>query len=311
MQIGLMVEPQVGGTYSQLLDLALWAEAAGIDAFARSDHYLNMDTSAHATDALATLAGLAVATSTIRLTVLVTPLTFRHPGVIAKTAATIDEMSGGRFELGIGTGWMEGEHERFGIDLGLLGRRFDRLEEALQYLWAALGRSTGGFTGDHFVLADIDVLPSAASMPIIIGGGGMKRTPTLAGRYADEYNMFVTDEETLGKRLAMMRQAATDTGRNPDDVLVSMVVNTLLGDTASDVDDMLAARAAERDMTPAEYRTLLEARNVPHGTPEKVAEQFAALAAAGVGRIYLQEFDALDAIDRAPLGTMVSILRSL
>ena len=110
MEFGLMVEPQVGGTYEDLLEIARAAEQAGFDSIARSDHYLAGEKSVPATDALTSIGGLARETESIKLTVLVTPLTFRHPGVIAKTATTLDEMSGGRFELGVGTGWMESEH---------------------------------------------------------------------------------------------------------------------------------------------------------------------------------------------------------
>ncbi len=151
MEFGLMVEPQVGGSYTRLRDLAQWAEGIGLDAFARSDHFLDQERSAPATDALTTYGGLAETTDTIQLVVLVTPLTFRHPAVIAKTATTLDEMSGGRFALGVGTGWMQSEHDVFGLDLPPLGERFDRLFETLSYLRAAFG-SDQGFSGEYYQL---------------------------------------------------------------------------------------------------------------------------------------------------------------
>lgn len=310
MEVGLMVEPQVGGTYDELLELARWAEAAGVDAFARSDHYTNMAHSAHATDALTTFGGLARETERIKLTVLVTPLTFRHPGVIAKTAATLMEMSGDRFELGIGTGWMEAEHEQFGIELGPLGQRFNRFEEALGYLWAAFGRSQGGFSGEHFQLADFDVLPEVGERaPIVIGGSGMKRTPSLAGRYADEYNMFVTDRETLDARLAVMRDAATAAGRDPDAIKVSMVVSPVVGSDQADYEQAMERRAADRDMPPDEYRELLDGRGIPHGTADAVAARLREIGTWGVARIYLQDFAALDHIDTDRWGVLVRALR--
>ncbi len=298
MEIGFMVEPQVGGSYEDLLALARWAEELGLTAFARSDHYTNMTASAHATDALTSFAGLARETSHIELTVLVTPLTFRHPGVIAKTAATLMEMSGGRFELGIGTGWMEPEHEMFGIELGPLGQRFDRFEEALGYLWAAFGRNDGGFSGEHFELAAFEVLPHVGrQVPIVIGGSGMKRTPALAGRYADEYNMFVTARETLDARLAVMRRAARDAGRDPDDVKISMVVGPVIGEDEKDYDEVLARRAATRDVEPAAYASLLDERGIPHGVVDDVAVRLAEIGSWGISRFYLQDFAALDEID--------------
>lgn len=311
MQSGIMVEPQVGGTYAEISDLAQWAEREGFDTFARSDHYLDMDRSAHATDALTTLAGLALETSSIKLTVLVTPLTFRHPGVIAKTAATIQEMSNGRFELGVGTGWMEGEHDTFGIELAPLGRRFDRFEESLGYLWAAFGRTSGGFAGEHFTLADVEIRPGAAGLPIVIGGSGMRRTPALAGRYADEYNMFITDPETLDRRLHVMRGAASDAGRDPDEILVSMVSSVVTAADRSGIEALIVEKAAARDMSVDEYRELLASRGLPHGTIDEVAQQFADVAKAGVGRFYIQIFDEVSAVDRDQVGLALSALRNV
>jgi alkanesulfonate monooxygenase SsuD/methylene tetrahydromethanopterin reductase-like flavin-dependent oxidoreductase (luciferase family) len=201
-----MVEPQLGGSYERLLALARWAEDIGLDSFARSDHYLHFGTSSPATDALTTFGGLARETERIQLVVLVTPITFRHPAVIAKTAATIDEMSGGRLGLGIGTGWMEPEHEAFGMDLPDLTERFDRFAETLAYVRAATSGS-GGFRGTHYELRPIDVLPRPEALPIIVGGSGMRRTPTLAGRFADEYNIFTCERELFEQRVAVMRAA--------------------------------------------------------------------------------------------------------
>lgn len=312
MELGLMVEPQMGGTYQQLLDLAQWAEAAGLDSFARSDHYLNMTHPEHATDALTSFGGLARETTTINLTVLVTPLTFRHPGVIAKTAGTLHEMSGGRFELGVGTGWMEAEHEAFAIDLPPLGERFDRFEDALGYLWAAFGRTSGPHGGPHFRLADIEVLPRVGEhTPIIIGGSGMKRTPTLAGRFADEYNMFATDRATLDERLAVMRRSAVAAGRDPDAIKISMAVSPMSGRDKADYAERLAASAGSRGMRPDEYARMLTDRGVPHGTVDHVAEAITAWTTWGVDRVYLQQFEPLATIDVDRVGEIVQALHAV
>ena len=190
MQWALMTEPHMGMSYATLSRLARWAEGAGLDAFSRSDHYF-ADRVHHpnATDAYATLAGLARETERVELVVLVSPITFRHPAVLAKAAATIHEMSGGRFALGVGTGWMDAEHEKFGIPFPPLGERFTRLEEALGYLHHALGRAPGAFSGHHYSLAEGEILPTAPGVRLIVGGTGAQRTPRLAGTYADEYNM--------------------------------------------------------------------------------------------------------------------------
>lgn len=298
IETGFMVEPQMGGTYEDLLALARWAETEGFDTFARSDHYLDVNTSAHATDALATIGGLARETGRIRLTVLVSPITFRHPAVLAKSAATLAAMSGDRLELGVGTGWMQTEHDAFGIALPSLGTRFDRLEEALGYLWAAFGRRPGGFTGDHFALADIPVHPVVGGrVPLVVGGSGKRRTPTLAGRYADEFNMFATDRDTLRRRLEVMRSAAVGAGRDPDRIKVSMMMTPVVGDDEAEYRDRLGHAAAADGIGPDEMAASLDERHVPHGTSERVAAGFAEIASSGVDRVYLQQFAALDAID--------------
>jgi len=312
MELGLMVEPQMGGSYADLVSLAKWAEASGFDTFARSDHYFSSGAPPHVTDALTSLGGLAHETQRIKLTALVTPITFRHPGVIAKTASTLSEMSDGRFELGVGTGWMELEHEVFGIRLPPLGERFDRLEQALAYLWTAFGRRTGGFHGSHYGLADVDVLPQVGTAaPIVIGGSGMKRTPALAGTYADEYNMFVTGQSVLDARLAVMRRAATEAGRDPDRIKLSMAVSPVVGDDAADYAERLAERASARDMTPEEYETVLDERHIPHGTADLVGEQFDEMASWGVDRVYLQQFEPLDGIDLDAVRRTAALLRDL
>jgi F420-dependent oxidoreductase-like protein len=298
MEFGLMVEPQLGGTYEQLLALARAAERSGFASFARSDHYLNGDTSAAATDALTSLAGLARETDSIKLTVLVTPLTFRHPAVIAKTATTLDEMSGGRFELGIGTGWMEGEHQAFGLQLPELRTRFSLLFETLAYVHAVFGRSDGGYTGRHHRLEDIEVLPRPISrLPIIIGGSGKKRTPAIAGRFADEYNMFASNAEDLEARVAVMSRTAAELGRDPSEIKISITSATFLGSDEAEYREILRTAADQRNTDPGELESRLRERRVLHGTYEHAAEIVARYAAEGVERIYLQQFAPLGEVD--------------
>jgi F420-dependent oxidoreductase-like protein len=310
MEFAFMTEPQAGGTYARLLDLALWAERAGFDAFARSDHYMDGASSVPATDALTSLAGLGRDTSTIKLTVLVTPLTFRHPGGIAKTAATVDEMSAGRLELGVGTGWMESEHEAFGFHFPPWTERFTRLEETLAYLHGAFGRSSGGFAGEHYQLADVAVLPGPTGrLPIIIGGGGPKKTPTLAGRYGDELNMFSRPIDELVARKAVMQTAAREAGRDPDAIKLSLVGYPIIGDDDADYRERLAERAASRDRDPNEYEAFLKERGLLHGVVDEVREQLAALERAGVGRFYVQVYAPLDDIDTDEVGRVLTLLR--
>jgi alkanesulfonate monooxygenase len=310
MQFAFMTEPQAGGTYDELLTLARWAEAAGFDAFARSDHFLNQEESVPATDALTTLAGLGRDTDRIKLTVLVTPITFRHPAIIAKTAATVDEMSGGRLELGVGTGWMETEHERFGIDMPPLRDRFSRLFETMAYLRAALSAEPRGYRGRHYTLSNMDVLPARTGpLPLIIGGGGPQKTPALAGRFADEYNMFSCDEDTQMARSKIMQEAAIDAGRDPSAIRSSFVGHPVVGSDEAEYRDRLGTRAAARDMTPDEYELMLTSRSIPHGTSEQVTEAFVDLERRGIGRYYIQVYAPLDAIDTEDVARVLAAAR--
>ena len=246
----------------------------------------------------ASLAGLGRETDSIGLCVLVSPLTFRHPAVIAKNAATIDEVSGGRMILGVGTGWQQHEHGAFGLELPEIGERFDRLFETLAYLWSAFGRSPGGFEGRHYSLADIEVLPRpTGKLPIVVGGAGPKRTPRLAGRFADEYNTFVSDPDDLVGRIAHVRESAEEHDRNPDDILISIMGPALVGADEPEYQSLLSEAAAGRDMSPEEYEQRLADRGAPIGTPERAREALAALKEAGVGRYYLQVFAPLDEIE--------------
>lgn len=309
MELGLFVEPQLGGSYDRLVELAKWSEDNGLDAFARSDHYLHGETSAHATDAMVSLAGVAVETSSIRLVTLVSPITFRHPAVMAKAATTLDEISGGRFTLGVGTGWMESEHEAFGMDLPPLGERFDRLAEALAYIRAVFSGG-GSVEGKYYSLDAPSISPAASDgLKIVVGGTGKRKTPTLAGRFADEYNLFVTDAATLVERVEVMHSAATAASRNPDDILISMAGPGLVFDDDAEYQSLLVDRAAKRELSVDDYVAFLDERNVPHGSPERAHEAIQRMAELGVGRYYVQEFSSLEDVDLTRMELIFSALQ--
>lgn len=291
MKFSLMTEPHLGGTYDQQLAAARWAEEEGLVSFARCDHFLSgADPTPDATDAFAVLAGLARDTSDIRLCVLVSPVTFRHPAVIAKNAATIDQMSGGRLDLGVGTGWMELEHVNLGLPFPDWKERWERLEDALDYLDAAFGDGPGKHEGPHYYL-DADVKPKPQGLRLVIGGSGPNRTPTLAGQRADEYNFFITTPEQARARIAILRQAAGD--RN---VEATVMGGALVGRTQSVFEERLARAAEKRKITPQELEDRYVSNGFPIGTPERVAETVAGLEEAGVERIYVQWLD-LDDLD--------------
>jgi len=294
MQFGLMTEPQLGMEYDTLLRLAQWSERSGLEALARSDHYSFMRIEApHATDAFATLGGLARETDRIDLVVLVSPITFRHPGVVAKMAATIDEMSGGRLRLGVGTGWMEEEHTKLGLPFWDQKERFDRLEEALEYLHHALGRRPGPFEGTYYTLEDTDVRPKpTGTLPLIVGGQGPKRTPRLAGTFADEFNLFFKPLEDMKERIATARSAAEQAGRDPDELLISTMTTVVAGTDQSAYDENLRRIAAadpfgrSADDLAKGYRD----RGILIGTTDEVQARLAEIEATGIERIYVQHF---------------------
>ncbi|MDA2979889.1 MAG: LLM class flavin-dependent oxidoreductase [Actinomycetota bacterium] len=309
MELGLFVEPQFGGSYERLLKLAQWSETFGLDAFARSDHYLNGDDSFETTDALISFGGLARETSSIRLVSLVSPITFRHPSVMAKSATSLDEMSGGRFTLGVGTGWMESEHAAFGMNLPPLKERFERFEESLDII-SAIFAGGGSCEGKHYSLSAERVAPSASDgLQIVVGGSGMNKTPRLAGTYAHEYNSFVTDEETLKARRSTMAEAATLAGRDPADILLSFAGPAFVYEDESDHQAALEERGARRSMTPNEYAAFLDERSVPHGTPAQAREAIDQMASWGVGRYYVQVLSSLESVDLDQMELVFGSLR--
>ncbi|MBT8203096.1 MAG: LLM class flavin-dependent oxidoreductase [Acidimicrobiia bacterium] len=297
MQFGLMTEPQMGGTYKQLLTLARLAEERGLVSFARSDHYYSSSSPAHdATDAFATLAGLARDTASIRLCVLVSPVTFRHPAVIAKNAATIDQMSGGRFDLGIGTGWMDDEHAAFGLELWPMAERFARFDEALHYIKAAFGPQPARLDGTYYQL-NAEVRPGPTGpLPLIVGGTGKKRTPTLAGRYADEYNQSPAPPDVLAENIETMRRAAADAGRDPADIRTSIMGSVIVGRDDAAYRSHLEQAAAGRGIDPGELERTFRSRGIPVGSQSEARDLLTRWEDAGVDRFYVRhmEIDDLD-----------------
>lgn len=295
----LEVALQTSGTYTDLVAHAAWAEAQGLAAFAVPDHYLMAVGAAAgevpALDALAQLAALARDTTSIRLAVLVSPITFRHPAVLAKTALTIDDISGGRFGLGIGTGWMDREHEVFGLPFPSLGERFAMLEEGLGYVRAVFDGSHRGFAGDIFRLEAIPTAPRPRNhIPLIVGGTGSVKTPRLAGALADEYNCYPAPVEEFAARVERARAAAVAAGRDPDALLISSAGAVLASPTRAGYDDLLKEAASRAGMPVDAFEAHMEQRNTPRGTYDEVAAQFSELRRGGMQRFYLQRPAAFD-----------------
>lgn len=299
----VMVEPQDGGTYEAMLALALRAETLGFGGFFRADHYhpINVPPESDATECWAVLAGLARDTKAIRLGSLVSPVTFRHPGEFAKVVATVDRMSGGRIEVGMGAGWFEKEHVAFGIPFPSPGERLALLEESLEVctrLWAD-GPAT--FDGKLFRLKDAPGYPKPAQRPrppIILGGGGPKRTPALAARFADEFNVsarphletFAGDGGVFSARRQRVLDACRQVGRDPAAVCFSFASPTVVGTDERDV-----RRRSQRRLDSTNQRdevdgwiARMRSYGMLVGTVDQVAERIKALRQAGCSRWYFQ-----------------------
>lgn len=294
MKLRIFTEPQQGASYADLLAVALRAEAAGFDAFFRSDHYQRMGTHFSGlpgpSDAWITLAGIARETSTIRLGTLVNSATFRLPGPLAIAVANVDEMSGGRVELGLGAGWYLDEHRSYGIPFLPLKERFEVLEEQLAVvtgLWSTPEGATFSHQGRHFTVVDSPALPkpTQSKIPVIVGGGGPKKTPLLAARFAAEFNLPFQSMERFGEQKARVVAACESTGRDPATMIWSSAQVVCIGKNDSEI----ARRASAIGRAPEELRA-----NGLCGTPAEVVEKLLAWSRTGVDRIYLQVLDLSD-----------------
>ncbi len=294
MDFRIFVEPQQGASYADQLAVARAAERLGFSAFFRSDHYLAMsgDGLPGPTDSWVTLAGIARETSSIRLGTMVTSATFRYPGPLAISVAQVDEMSGGRVELGLGAGWFEAEHRAGAIPFPPLGERFDRLTEQLQIL-TGLWRTPPGerydFTGAHYAVADSPALPKPAQSPhppIIIGGTGAKRTPALAARFAAEFNVPFAPLDTVRTQFGRVAEAVQRAGRAAESMTYSAAFVLCAGQ-----DDAQITRRADAIGRQVDE---LYGNSPMVGTPEQIADKLAPFVQAGVQRVYLQVLDMSD-----------------
>jgi F420-dependent oxidoreductase-like protein len=294
MQLRIFTEPQQGATYDDLLAVARRAEDLGYDAFFRSDHYLKMGDGSGLpgpTDAWITLAGLARETERIRLGTLVTAATFRLPGPLAIAVANVDQMSGGRVELGLGSGWFDDEHHAYGIPFPPLGERFERLEEQLDIvtgLWATPEGGSFRYEGRHHRLVDSPALPKPHQRPgppIIIGGGGPRRTPRLAARFAAEFNLPFSSLADTGAAFDRVRSACEAIGRDPGSIVLSAAQVVCVGQDEAEV----VRRAVAIGRDPEELRA-----NGLAGTPDEVVAKAQQYAELGATRLYLQVLDLAD-----------------
>jgi F420-dependent oxidoreductase-like protein len=300
MLLRIFTEPQQGATYDQQLAVARTAEKLGFDAFFRSDHYLRMgdgDPGPGPTDALVTLAGLARETSTIRLGTLMAASTFRLPGPLAISVAQLDSMSAGRVELGLGAAWFDDEHRAYGIPFPPLAERFDRLEEQLEILtglWTTPPGERFSFAGKHFRIDESPALPKPVQQPhppIVIGGYGTKRTPALAARFANEFNLPFPPLDAYREAVTRVRRACERAGRDPASLRTTVALVVCCG--ADDAE--FNRRAAAIGRSPDELRA-----NGAAGLPTEVVDKIATYADAGAQTAYLQVLD-VDDLDHLQL----------
>lgn len=303
LRLRILIEPRHGADYRRLLALARTTEDAGFDAFFRSDHLMGIDPADPSylpTDCWTTLAGLARDTRRVRLGALVGAATFRQPGLLATIVASVDDMSGGRVELGLGTGWYEREHEAFGLPFPPVRERFDRLEEQLEIitgLWNAEPGAEPGylFTGKHYRVDANRTPPRTVQSPhppIIIGGAGPRRTPAIAARFAAEFNAALGGDP--GERFAVFDAACERIGRDPASARHSAVLPVACGTTVAEADRRRAAVGADR----------MFAHGLV-GTTQQVVDRLAGLRDAGADTVYFHIYDLDDTDHVALLGADV------
>jgi alkanesulfonate monooxygenase len=295
-----MTEPQQGLSYEEILSVARTAEEAGIEAFFRSDHYASFpgEGGLPTTDAWATLAGLARETSTIRLGVLVSPVTFRLPGNLAKLIQTVDEMSRGRVEAGFGAGWNEDEHAQLGIPFPPIGERYDMLEEQMAIIHGLWTEPDGWtYEGSHWQVrgskAHGEIGRGERRHPhIVFGGKGGPRLAALVARYGDEFNLNSASPDDARPAYARVRAAARDIGRDPDEIVYSAMTGVLVADTDDDLRTRVADLLAALGLGDVDGDAWLSERRKRWimGTPDEALERVRALEANGTQRIMLQDF---------------------
>jgi F420-dependent oxidoreductase-like protein len=291
MDLRIFTEPQQGASHDDLFRVAKATEDLGFDAFFRSDHYLSMGSGSGLpgpSDAWLTLAALARETSRIRLGTLVSPATFRLPGPLAISVAQVDEMSGGRVELGLGAGWFDAEHTAYGIPFPEVGERFARFAEQVEIVHGLLTTPSGekfSFDGTYYQLTDSPALPKPVQSPhppLILGGAGKTKGAALAARFADEYNVSFRSLDQTADIIGRVRAATESTGR---ELVYSAAQVLCVGRDEAELERRAAAIG--RDL--AELR-----ENGLAGTPSEVVDRIGQFAGVGATRMYLQVLDLSD-----------------
>src|SRR6266545_4452757 len=303
MRVCLMIEGQESVTWEEWLELAKACEESAIDALFRSDHYQSVmgKTERGSLDAWATICGLAAVTSTLRLGTLVSPVTFRHPSVLAKNVATADHISGGgRIELGMGSGWLEAEHEAYGFPFPPTGERVAMFEEQIEIVSRQWDEEPFDFEGEHYRIKGGNAQPKPISRPnLIVGGSARPRTLAAAAKWADEYNLVMMSTEQCRELVPRVRKAWEDAGREKP--VISLMTHGIIGYDPVDLLER-AHRVAEvrgEDASDPEAYIKGLRDNTLVGTVAEIGEQLSELKAAGVERVMFQHLthNDLDGVD--------------
>jgi F420-dependent oxidoreductase-like protein len=289
MRFAVMIEGQEDVTWDDWVALARACERLGFEALFRSDHYGSVEGADErgSLDAWATLSALAAITSTLRLGTLVSPATFRHPSVLAKNAVTADHVSGGRIELGVGTGWNVAEHRAYGFPFPSMRERMDRMAEQLEIITRSWQDGAFSFAGEHWSVQELDARPKPVQspLPLLMGGAAMPRGAALAARYAAEYNVVHASPDDAAAARDRLAAACVQAGRDPATLRFSLMHALLIG---SDEADLRARgeRYAEWSPEPAVLDDLR--RDWIAGTPDQVIARLREYELAGVERVMLQ-----------------------
>jgi len=278
-----MIEGQEGIGWDEWKQIVQWTEELGFESLWRSDHFFSFgrDRTKDALETFASLVHVAENSRRIRFGTLVCSMTFRHPSMTARMAAAVDDLSGGRFILGLGAGWNAAEHEAFGIELPPPPRRSDMLEEGVAYIRALLSSEPASFDGKIYQLKDayMHPRPARSPLPILIGGGGEKRTLRTAARYGDEWNSIGASPEVYREKVKVLEAHCERENRDPSTIARSLMCAYITGATDAEVQRKVSA-------LPSPPRG-----NVLVGTPSQIVERIMAYEAEGVSRIMMQHFN--------------------
>lgn len=309
MRVAMMIEGQEGVTWDQWVALAAAAEDARLDGLFRSDHFTMIHgLPGGSLDAWTVLAALAPLTRTLRLGTLVSPVTFRHPSLMAHIAASVDRISNGRVELGLGTGWYELEHAQNGFAFPPLGERTRLLAEYVEIVVGSWRQQPFDHRGATFTLVGQELLPKpiqTPNPPLILGGQAGPKSAALAARFAAEYNSFSISPEEARVRRKALDAACVSAGRDPASLPLSIMVTAILGETDADA-EARASRLSARLQPGGFLVGLIEQMRSGGliGSAASVADRLRPFAAEGVTRLFVQNFDFADTSSVALIGEL-------